>query len=109
FYQKTQAETKELALEIIERNDNHQAIIKKKNDNLIMRSAVEEDKKVIAKYIPESKKLDRIPTYAEFINFLKENPDRPFSKQMLKNCEESERKHWRVIVIGVIDVIREMV
>jgi hypothetical protein len=53
--------------------------------------------------------LDRIPTYAEFIKFLEENPERPFAKQMLKNCEESERKHWRVIVIAVIDVIREMV
>jgi hypothetical protein len=77
-----------------------------------MLPAGEGDKKVLSKYIPEFKKtekLDRIPTYTEFIEFLKENPERAFSKQLLKNCEESERKHWRVTVMAVIDVIRDMV
>ncbi|MBA7500246.1 hypothetical protein ES704_03001 [subsurface metagenome] len=110
FYLKTQAEIKELALEIIERNDKIQEVIKKQNDNkTIMLPAGEGDKKVLSKYIPESKKLIRIPTYSEFIDFLKENPNKTFSKQLLKNCEESDRKHWRVIVMAVIDVIREMV
>lgn len=98
FNSRSQAEIKEIALEII---------IKNKIDNNMI--TIPADRKKDSRYIPGAKQIIRIPSYGKFINYLRDNPERPYSKQMLKNCEESEKKHWRSIVMAVLDIIRDMV
>lgn len=49
---------------------------------------------------------DKIPTYKEFIQICRDNPDIAFAEQMIRNCETTSRKHWRSIVNTTIDMIK---
>jgi len=99
FNGRSKLELKEIALEII---------IKNKTDNIANIGSLSTVKKN-SRFIPGAKQIIRIPTYSKFINYLRDNPKRPYAAQMLKNCEESERKHWRSIVMAVLDIVRDMV
>lgn len=46
-----------------------------------------------------------IPSYISFINWCRKNPDLPLTKQMVKNCEDNERRHWRSIVINTFELL----
>ena len=49
-----------------------------------------------------------LPTYKQYMDWCRENPDKPFAERMTYNCETSSRKHWRSIVMETLDILRMM-
>lgn len=55
---------------------------------------------------PKKQKQKEIPSYDPFIAWLRSNPDMPFADQMIRNCEETPRKHWASIVRTTINLMK---